>query len=66
MLRLLGVNGMSSDESLVEEGVVHYRIFIKEIGRPLVDFVDWRELLVFVTQALRGKWFITLFYWREN
>ena len=50
----------------VRHSRVHYRIFIKEIGRPLVDFVDWRELLVLVTQALCGKWFITLFYWRDG
>ena len=34
---------------------IHYRIFIKEICRPLTDFADWRELLVFLTHVLRGK-----------
>ena len=35
---------------------IHYRICIKEIGRPLTDFADWRELLVFLTHVLRGMW----------
>ena len=33
----------------------HYRIFLKEICRPLVDFADWQELLIFLIHALCGK-----------
>ena len=50
----------AADESDSSEGShhrsVHYRIFFKEIGRPLTDFADWRELLILLTHALCGKW----------
>lgn len=33
----------------------HYRIFLKEICRPLIEFADWQELLIFLIHALCGK-----------
>ena len=34
---------------------VHYRIFLKEICRPLTGFRDWKELVSLLLDALRGK-----------
>ena len=68
MLRLLGVNGMSSDESSVEEGVVHYRIFIKTWRHPAVT--EWLRCFDAVYRKLRknesgGKRQGAEAHWRE-
>ena len=34
---------------------VHYRLFIKEVLRPLTDFIDFQDLVVLMTHALCGE-----------
>ena len=38
----------------------HYRLFIKEILRPLTDFKDWRSLLWILDDGMCGEFFIYL------
>ena len=42
-------------KSFVRYPRVHYRIFFKEVCRPLTDFHNWFELVVFLIHALRGE-----------
>ena len=34
----------------------HYRLFIQEVLRPLIDFENWRSLLLFFDDGMTGGW----------
>ena len=38
MLQLIGIDGMSSDESSMEDGVKHYRVRVKSWRHPAVTY----------------------------
>lgn len=46
---------VATEEQPKKHARVHYRIFFREILRPLSDFDSWEELVTVLSDALRGE-----------